>query len=81
VGGRQDLAIVWHPPLRIDIAFRDNPLEELVGTRDMAARLAESAGLREVPAPPEQARWVSRFGRTEGDRHSSSSPERDNRGR
>ena len=56
---REITSIVWrHDGERIDVIYVDGEPDRLIGTRGVAAELAESVGLTVTPTPPGVVRWV-----------------------
>ena len=53
------MAIVWHERTHtIDVVYGDGNPDMLMGTQEMAARLAEAAGLDLIPTNPETILWT-----------------------
>jgi hypothetical protein len=56
---REIVAVVWHEHTHsIDVVYVDGHPDSLMGTRKMAAQMAEGFGLDLVPTGPGTTLWV-----------------------
>jgi len=59
VAQREVVAVVWHLHTHsIDVVYVDGRPDTLMGTRKMAAQMAEGFGLELVPASPDTVLWA-----------------------
>ena len=58
---RQLASVVWHQRgYGIDLIYVEGESERIVGSVEVAALLAEDAGLDPVPTPDDTLRWAQR---------------------
>ncbi len=56
---REVVAVVWHPHTHsVDVVYVDGHPDTLMGTRKMAAQMAEGLGLELVPASSDTVLWA-----------------------
>jgi hypothetical protein len=59
VAEREIVAVVWHEHTHsIDVVYDEGHPDTLMGTRKMAAQMAEGFGLDPVPTDPGTILWV-----------------------
>ncbi len=56
---REIVAVVWHEHTHtVDVVYVEGQPDTLMGTRKMAAQMAQGMGLELVPTPPGTVLWA-----------------------